>query len=95
MSIVPPSPPWPMTRMSVRPLTLSAAAIPVATAGAFANSEWSQGSCHDDSGYGVENTSRQPVALAAMSLPFGRAHRGVEDVAGAERLPAALARPMA
>ncbi len=29
--------------------------------------EWIHGSCHDDSGYGVEKTSRQPVALAAIS----------------------------
>ena len=55
--------------MSVRPLTLRAAAIPVATAGALPNSEWIQGSCQDDSGKGVEKTSRQPVALAAISLP--------------------------
>ena len=70
MSTVPPSPPWPMTRMSVRPLALSAAAIPVETAGALPNSEWIHGSCHDVSGNGVENTSRQPVALAAISCPF-------------------------
>ena len=44
-----------------------AAATPVATAGALPNSEWIQGSCHDVSGYGVENTSRQPVALTAIS----------------------------
>ena len=58
-----------MTRTSLRPLTFSAAAIPLAIAGAFPNSEWSQGSCQDDSGYGVEKTSRQPVAFAAMSRP--------------------------
>ena len=51
------------------PFARSAAAIPLATAGALPNSECSQGSCQDDSGYGVENTSRQPVALAAISLP--------------------------
>ena len=65
MSTVPPSPPWPTTRTSVRPFTFSAAAIPVATAGALPNSEWIQGSCQEDSGKGVENTSRQPVALTA------------------------------
>ena len=43
--------------------------MPVATAGAFANSEWIQGSCQDDSGYGVENTSRHPVAFAAIRRP--------------------------
>ena len=69
MSIVPPSPPWPITRTSVRPFTFSAAAIPLATAGALPNSECSHGSCQDDSGYGVEKTSRQPVALAAISRP--------------------------
>jgi hypothetical protein len=46
--------------------TLSAAAMPVPTAAALPNSEWIHGSCHDDSGTGVENTSRQPVALAAI-----------------------------
>ena len=50
MSSVPPSPPWPTTRTSSRPLTFIAAAIPVATAGALPKSEWIQGSCHDDSG---------------------------------------------
>ncbi len=69
MSTVPPSPPWPITRTSLRPLTFSAAAMPVATAGALPNSECSHGSCHELSGYGVEKTSRQPVALAATSRP--------------------------
>ena len=55
--------------MSVRPCARSAAAMPVATAGAFANSEWIHGSRHEDSGNGVENTSRQPVALAAITRP--------------------------
>jgi hypothetical protein len=67
MSTVPPSPPWPITRTSVRPLTFIAAATPVATAGALPNSEWTHGSCQELSGYGVENTSRQPVAFAAIS----------------------------
>ena len=50
MSSVPPSPPCPTTLMSVRPFAFSPAAIPEATAGAFPKSEWSQGSCQDDSG---------------------------------------------
>ena len=41
--------------------------MPVATAAALPNSEWIQGICQEVSGYGVENTSRQPVALAAIS----------------------------
>ena len=75
MSVVPPSPPWAMTRTGLRArprrvaLTFSAAAMPVPTAAALPNSEWIHGSCHDVSGYGVENTSRQPVALAAISWP--------------------------
>ena len=69
MSTVPPSPACPTTRTSSRPFAFSAAATPVATAGALPNSEWIHGSCHDDSGNGVEKTSRQPVALAAISLP--------------------------
>src|SRR6266567_1957925 len=79
MSTVPPSPPWPTTRMSVRPLAFSAAATPVATAGALPNSECSHAIRQDVSGYGVENTSRQPVALTAITWP------------AAARLAAALA----
>ena len=67
MSTVPPSPAWPTTRTSVRPLALSAAATPVATAGALPNSEWIHGSCQELSGYGVVKTSRQPVALVAIT----------------------------
>ena len=66
MSTVPPSPPCPTTRTSSRPFARSAAAMPVDTAGALANSEWIHGIRHEVSGYGVENTSRQPVALAAI-----------------------------
>ena len=40
-------------------------------------------------------TSRQPVALTATSLPLGRAHCGVQRVARAQRLAAALAGPVA
>ena len=65
------------------PSTFSAAAMPVATAGALPNSEWIQGSCQEDSGNGVEKTSRQPVALAAIILPSGGPHRRVERVARA------------
>ena len=43
--------------------------MPAATAGAFPNRECTQASCHDDSGNGVEKTSRQPVALAMTILP--------------------------
>ena len=67
MSTVPPSPPCPTTRTSSRPFARSAAAMPVATDGALPNSEWIHGSCHDVSGYGVEKTSRHPVALAATT----------------------------
>ncbi len=67
MSVVPPSPPWAITRTSLRPLTRIAAAIPEATAAALPKSEWIHGICHEVSGYGVENTSRQPVALAAIT----------------------------
>src|SRR3990170_734441 len=68
MSAVPPSPPCAITRTSLRPLALSAAAIPVATAGALPNREWIHDTCHEVSGKGVENTSRQPVALAAINF---------------------------
>ena len=73
MSVVPPSPPCAMTRTSSRPSTRCAAATPEATAAALPNSEWIHGICHDVSGYGVEKTSRQPVALTAISwLPVAR-----------------------
>ncbi len=70
MSTVPPSPPWPTTRTSPRPLTRIAAATPVATAGALPNSEWIQGIRQEVSGNGVEKTSRHPVAFAAISWPL-------------------------
>ncbi len=73
MSTVPPSPACPTTRVWSLPRARSADATPLATAGALPNSECSHGICHDDSGYGVENTSRQPVALTAiMSPPVAR-----------------------
>ena len=50
MSTVPPSPAWATTRTSCLPLTRSAAATPVATAGALPKSEWSQGMRHEVSG---------------------------------------------
>ena len=68
MSVVPPSPPWATTRTSL-PFARMAAATPVATAGALAKRECNQGSCQADSGYGVVNTSRQPVAFTATILP--------------------------
>ena len=67
MSVVPPSPPWAMTRTCSLPLIRNAAATPDATAAALPNSECSHGICQEVSGYGVENTSRQPVALMAIS----------------------------
>ena len=74
MSVVPPSPPCATTRMLRRSpfcrLTLIAAAMPVATAAVLPNSECIHGICHEVSGYGVENTSRQPVALAQISRPL-------------------------
>ena len=70
MSVVPPSPPCATTRVSARPFTRSAAAMPVATAAVLPKSECTHGICQEVSGYGVENTSRHPVALAAMSWPL-------------------------
>ncbi len=84
-----------MTRVFVSPRTFKAAATPVATAAALPNSECIQATCHDVSGYGVEKTSRHPVALTTMSCRSVAASRGVEDVAGAERLAAPLAGPVA
>ena len=50
MSTVPPSPPWPITRTSLRPLARIAAATPLATAGALPNSEWILEIRHEVSG---------------------------------------------
>ena len=91
MSTVPPSPPWPTTRTSVRPLTFSAAAMPVATAGALPNSEWIQGSCHERLGVRRREDLEAAGRVGGDQLAVGGAHRGVERVAGAERLAAALA----
>ena len=67
MSVVPPSPPCAITLTPLFPFTRIAAATPDATAAALPNSECSHGICQDVSGYGVENTSRQPVALTAIT----------------------------
>ena len=73
MSVVPPSPPCATTRTSGPPVlrwrARSPAATPVATAGALPNSECTHGNRHELSGYGVENTSRHPVAFTATILP--------------------------
>ena len=50
MSTVLPSPPWLTTRTSLLPLTRSAAATPVATAGALPKRECSQGMRQEVSG---------------------------------------------
>ena len=68
MSVVPPSPPCAITRTSSLPLTFIAAAIPVPIAAALPKSECIHGIVQDVSGYGVVNTSRHPVAFAAISL---------------------------
>jgi hypothetical protein len=70
MSVVPPSPPCAITRTSSRPRARCAAATPEATAAALPKSEWIHGTCHEVSGYGVENTSRHPVAFTQISLLF-------------------------
>jgi hypothetical protein len=51
-------------------LAFIAAAMPVAIAGALPNRECSHGTRHALSGYGVEKTSRQPVAFAAIRRPL-------------------------
>jgi hypothetical protein len=51
-------------------MAFTAAATPEATAGALPNNECSQAICQEVSGKGVENTSRHPVALTAISLPL-------------------------
>ena len=54
MSVVPPSPPMAITRVSAPPdffaFTLKAAAMPVATAAVLPKREWNQGSCQLVSG---------------------------------------------
>ena len=91
MSTVPPSPAWPTTRTSSRPLARSAAATPAATAGALPNSECSHGSCQERlrvrRGEHLEAAGR----VDRDQLAVGGPHRRVEHVARAERLAAALA----
>jgi hypothetical protein len=70
MSTVPPSPPWAMTRTSLSTLDLHRGGHARAHGAALANSECSHATRHEDSGYGVEKTSRQPVALATISRPL-------------------------
>ena len=68
MSTVPPSPACATTRVS-RPIARIAAKTPVATAAALPNNEVHPGICQLLSGYGVEKTSKQPVALTATRSP--------------------------
>ena len=91
MSTVPPSPPWPMTRTSLRPLTFSAAAMPVATAGAFAEQRVQPRHLPRGLRVGRREDLQAAGRVGGDQLPVGRAHRGVERVARAERLAAALA----
>ena len=90
MSSVPPSPPWPITLTSSRPLARMAAAIPVLTAGALPNSEWIQGSSRA-LGIGGGEDLEAACRVRRDQLAPGRPHRRVEHEAGAERLAAALA----
>ena len=53
---------------SFLPKYIRAASIPEATAAAFSNKECIQGTFQADSGYAVENTSKQPVLLAIIVL---------------------------
>ena len=95
MSTVPPSPAWATTRTSVRPFTRRAALTPVATAGALPKRECSQGMRHDVSGIGGREDLEAAGGVDGHQLAVARAHGGVEDVAGPERLAAALTGPVA
>ena len=91
ISVVPPSPPWAMTRMSSRPLAFRAAEIPALTAATLPNRECIHGSRQAVCGYGVVNTSRHPVALAAMILPSAARMCGIDCIARAQRFATTLA----
>src|SRR5512136_1261593 len=65
MSKVAPSPPM-TTTFSFLPCLFRAASMPDPTAAWFSKREWIQGTFQAVSGYGVEKTSRQPVAFATM-----------------------------
>jgi len=75
MSNVPPSPPN-ARMLCVSPFAFIASEIPDATAAAFSNATCIHGTFHAVSGYGVENTSRQPVAFA-MIVFFPAAFRTI------------------
>ena len=89
---VPSSPPWATTSMSERPLTLSAAAMPVATA--LPKSECSRWELPGRFRVRGREASRGSRSRWRRSGGLGGLHGGVERVAGAERLAAALARPV-
>ena len=65
--------------------------MPVATAGALPNSEWIHGSCHERLRVRGREHLEAAGRVGGDQLAVGGAHRGVERVAGAERLAAALA----
>ena len=73
------------------PCTFSAAAMPVATAGALPNSEWIHGQLPRALGVRGREHLEAAGRVGGDQLVAGRAHRGVERVARAERLAAALA----
>jgi len=87
MSTVPPSPPWAMMLIpSFLPVAMRAASMPLATADEFSKSECTHGTPHDEVGYGVVVTSRQPVLFAMMV--FGPAASRTRRAASSSPQPA-------
>ena len=91
MSTVPPSPPCPTTRMSVRPFALSAAATPVATRGRVAEQRVDPRQPPGGLREGRREDLQAAGRVGGDQATAGGAQRGVERVARAERLAAALA----
>ncbi len=91
MSTVPPSPPWPITRTSSRPLALSAAATPGGHGRRVAEEGVDPGQLPRRLGERRREDLEAAGGVGGDQVAAGRAHGGVQRVAGAERLAAALA----
>ena len=95
MSTVPPSPPWPTTRMSSRPLRAQRRGDAGGHGGGVGEQRVDPRQL--PRGLGVRGGEDLEAAgrVGGDQPPAGRAQRGVERVAGAERLAASLAGAMA
>jgi hypothetical protein len=101
MSVVPPSPPWAITRTllfsspAFSALTLSAAAMPVPDRSGVAEQRMDPRQLPRRFRVGRREHLEAAGGVGGDELVAGGAHRRVDGIARAERLAAALARPVA